>query len=717
MIKRIVLFFLFIVSYKTIYSNIIVKGKVYDENNKPIFAVNVYPNKKIETGTTTDFDGNFIISVDSLKNDSLVFSYIGYETKSIKITNNYLKVTLKEIASELAQVIINYTDPISEQFSITKMDMLKDVYLNPMAQGDPLKAISLLATSTNPNETAQVELRGSNSDRSSVVLNGVPLANPVRASSLNNQGFFSLFNPEIIEKQYVYAGNAPLTFGNSTAGLVEIETKKKLKKNKLQISLSLASAGFMLSRKTKEKKSFVQIYGNYQFSDFYVGIQEKHLPNIKNFTTLDGGINIHGKIGKKINYNSYNYFIDEQFNGKNIEEFTHVDNLKTSRSRFFSVNNFNIFGKKGILLLNNGINVDTKNYSFGNRVSNVNHKSIYNSLNYKWLVIDNTDIQFGLSYEYNNFVFNDSVPKFYFALSPLLPNNFVKNKAKNNNLELYFYNLWNINNLLSFSSGIRSNIPINNQEKYTSWQLNLKIKPNNYNYFLIGGGKYYNYSIPNYFLKSINLLSSSQFSVDYKFKKSRTEINSAFYYKEESGSSFHNRSFFTIDKTNTYGFEVSINREFFKYFNISLSNSFINQKITVNGNTYNSKNDFLYFVKSFVRYNNQKYVNLSLVFQTRPGNFYTSIIGSKTTNITNFNEPIFSNKINNKQYGNYNRFDLYISKFIPINNNSIVLFFSINNLFNIKNQRLVQYNKNYSEKHFNYYQLRNIYFGVVYNFL
>jgi len=65
--------------------------------------------------------------------------------------------------------------------------------LSPVSQGDPLKAITILPASTTTNETANPSLRGSSADRTRVILNGVPIYKPVRASQLNNQGFSQSF--------------------------------------------------------------------------------------------------------------------------------------------------------------------------------------------------------------------------------------------------------------------------------------------------------------------------------------------------------------------------------------------------------------------------------------------------------------------------------------------------------------------------------------------
>src|SRR5699024_5473602 len=66
--------------------------------------------KGTNAGTSTDSEGNFELKVESLQ-DTLVFSYIGYETKTVPITgrttiNIILKSTLISSGNEL--VVIGY---------------------------------------------------------------------------------------------------------------------------------------------------------------------------------------------------------------------------------------------------------------------------------------------------------------------------------------------------------------------------------------------------------------------------------------------------------------------------------------------------------------------------------------------------------------------------------------------------------------------------------
>ncbi|RTE52437.1 TonB-dependent receptor [Arenibacter aquaticus] len=64
-----------------------VTGKVTDDSGEPLVGVNIV-EKGTTNGTTTDFDGNYQISV--MDNATLVFSYIGYDTKEENVSGKTL---------------------------------------------------------------------------------------------------------------------------------------------------------------------------------------------------------------------------------------------------------------------------------------------------------------------------------------------------------------------------------------------------------------------------------------------------------------------------------------------------------------------------------------------------------------------------------------------------------------------------------------------------
>ncbi len=703
--------FLILSSY--CFSQPILSGAVKNKKGKAVFAANVYLQKSPQKGTTTDFEGDFKLKIVDLS-DTLMVSFIGFQTKEIPLTainfNEPLIIILTENRQSLAEVIITAQDPISEQFSVVSIKKM-DIYFNPVSQGDPLKAITTLPASTTTDETANPSLRGSSANRSRVVLNGVPIYNPVRASQLNNQGFFSLFNPEIIDKMYVYASNPPLTHGNTSAGLVEIQTNKELTANQLQVSASLASAGVFLSQQLKKEVSFVQVYGNYQFSGAFVGIQKKQLPTITNFITKDAGVNFNTKLGKRINFNSYNYFINEAFNGLN-EQFTYKGEVVTNTKRFFTVNNLNYYTAKGVLSLNSGASASNQRFSFGNiRSKNQTHQ-LFTSLNYKWLLSENTDVQLGVSHDYQRNNFNDSIPVYYYALSPNSPNYFTETGIANSILEAYLYTHWEVNNKLAFSSGVRSNVPVNGQKKYLSAQLGLKYKINNKQSFLLSGGKYHNYSTPNFFAKNFSLLSSYQIALDYTLGLKNTLVQAAVYAKNETGEQAAN-SFFMANKVNTFGVELFLAHTFYNFFQLTFSNSYINQVITIDNENYKGQNDFNYLIKTTLQYNNPTLFSLALTYIGRPGTYYNPIAGATFDSKTGFYKPFFGDDLYSRQFNNYNRLDLSLSKYIRFKKNALIAFTSVNNVLNQKNESKVLHNSDYLSHRFDYFQLRVLYFGVV----
>ncbi len=695
-----------------------IKGIITNTKGEPIFATNVYLKSDPQNGTITNFDGKFVLNLSSSK-DTLLVTFIGYKTKEIKIDtidfSKPLNIILEENTQSLNEVLITANNPISEKFSVIEMDMIQNVYLNPVSQGDPLKAITILPASTTTNETANPSLRGSSADRTRVMLNGVPIYKPVRASQLNNQGFFSLFNPELIGKQYIYASNPPLTYGNTSAGLIEIQTIQKLDNNQLQLSVGLANVGFLLSNKMKKHTSFIQVYGNYQFSTAFTGIQKEKLPTLRGFNTWDAGINFHKQLSKKVEFNSYNYFIDEAFHGID-ERFTYTGEITSGKQRFFSVNNLKIITGKGILSINTGTNTSTQNFKFGNIFSKQNTSQYYSSIDYKWYLLEATDLQFGISYDYHKNSFIDSIPEYYYALSKESPNYPKSTYINNHIIEMYVYTNWNIHENLTLSSGIRSNIPLENQRYYLSSQLGLKYKINNRHSFLFSGGKYHNYSIPNYFSKSYDLLLSHQIALDYTFESNQIVLKSAIYFKNETGEQSVN-AFYRTDKVNTFGLEVFMEHGFHKYFKFSLANSFLNQKITIEGKEYPGLKDLRYHLKISLQYNNPRVFTLAISYTTRPGMFYNEITGSSYDNRTGFYEPFFSEALFTGQYDNYHRFDLNVSKYVRLKNHALIVFLSINNLFDNTNQRQVQYNSDYSLKHFDYYQFRTVYFGIIWQLI
>jgi hypothetical protein len=89
--------------------NVILKGKVLDINTKEPIAYAVAEIKSLKTGTYTDSSGNFSLNIPEKNvNDSVEFSFLGYERKKLIIKNLGTKYTieLKQTYFKLKEVVV-----------------------------------------------------------------------------------------------------------------------------------------------------------------------------------------------------------------------------------------------------------------------------------------------------------------------------------------------------------------------------------------------------------------------------------------------------------------------------------------------------------------------------------------------------------------------------------------------------------------------------------
>ena len=98
---KFIILFSFLLITNNLFSQVL-NGLIVDQNGEPLEQVSIYLKNNPVYGSATSSDGNFKIDFDEakLKNrDEIVFSYIGYKTVYIKVSDlrwDTLKVTLIE---------------------------------------------------------------------------------------------------------------------------------------------------------------------------------------------------------------------------------------------------------------------------------------------------------------------------------------------------------------------------------------------------------------------------------------------------------------------------------------------------------------------------------------------------------------------------------------------------------------------------------------------
>lgn len=696
------------------------KGKVTDKKGNTIPGTGIWiPGH--DRGTLTDENGSFTLLLNAvdLQKDTVVFSCLGFETLKTALKYYDLdkeqEIVLQESSMSLEEVSVLARRPISEEFSVQRLSQL-DIYQNPAANADPLKAITLLPASTNTDESANPSLRGSNAERSRVIVNGMPVNSPVRFSQLNNIGNFSLFNTAMISHEYVYASNPPLAYGNSTAGIVEIETySDPLPKSGTQASLSLGSAGFMRNQRLHSDSNYVQLYGNYGFGDGLIRLNKKTIDDrLNSYHTLDGGVNLHLKTGSYSSLNLYSYVTREKSNYR-MWMYTWEENAVKEKTRNFNIISFRYQKERNGISFSHGNDFSREHLQFGNMLYQPRSVRFYTTAGYK-RVEDRITAQAGISHEYASFDMNDSrMPSYYYAMSPRSPFHMQDSLISQHRAEAYVYGKGYLTKRFILSGGVRMGLPLSGQSFRLSRQVGLRYNWNKQHSTLLGIGKYYGQAEPNYYNLSYLPQTATHYTLDYQFSRGKTKIQGAVYYKEETGDYTTNY----IDRSNRrkiLGAELFMQQEMITHFNVSGSYTYLRSKEKINGSTFPASNSLPYLVKLSVSYQNLRVGTFALSYMARSGLRFTPVTGSEYDPATQFYAPIYEQPINSAQMKPYHRIDFTANKLLFIGESTLITYCAINNILNIKNNKERLYNGDYSRFSYDYYDCRIIYFGMMFNF-
>ncbi|HLW20065.1 MAG TPA: SusC/RagA family TonB-linked outer membrane protein, partial [Cyclobacteriaceae bacterium] len=215
------------------------------------------------TGTTTDIDGQYVISVPA--NAALQFSFVGFVSQTITVGNqSTINVALQADSQNLEEVVVTAMGVRKERKSLgyafqeIKSTELVDARENNLANAlvGKVSGLQIMRSSSSPAASSKIILRGFNSltgdNQPLIVVDGVPLANFTGAANNDfwnpsadmGNGLGDL-NPEDIESMSVLKGGAASALYGSRAanGVILITTKSGMAREGTGISYS-ATVGF-----------------------------------------------------------------------------------------------------------------------------------------------------------------------------------------------------------------------------------------------------------------------------------------------------------------------------------------------------------------------------------------------------------------------------------------------------------------------------------------
>ena len=245
-----------------------IKGKIKNKiSNEPLPFANVGV-VGTNSGSASDFDGNFIITGLKPGYIKLQVSFVGFKTKNTEeflISNNnvpYVEIELEEDEQVLQEIVIT-VDPFDKnEESIVSMQSIgtKEIESNPGSNRDISRVIqSFPGVGSTPAFRNDVIIRGGGPSENRFFLDRVeiPVLNHFSTQG-SSGGPVGIINADFIRTVNFYSSAFPATKYNALSGILDFKQKDGSKdKTNFQFALGASETALTLDGPVGNKTSYI----------------------------------------------------------------------------------------------------------------------------------------------------------------------------------------------------------------------------------------------------------------------------------------------------------------------------------------------------------------------------------------------------------------------------------------------------------------------------
>ena len=354
-----------------------VRGTITDKDSKQAipFANILLKDSNPPIGTTSDENGKFTLSDVPIGKQTLILSFLGYETftlPNINVTAGkevVLEINLVESFAALDEVVIvaeKRKEKTVNQFVTVSARSLNPEQANLYAAslGDPARQVQNFAGVTGGGDDLnnEIVIRGNSPNTLLWRLEGVEVPNPNHFTRLTG-GSVSMLSANVLAKTDFFTSAFPAEYGNGIAGVFDLRFRKgNNQKRETTIDFGVLGLGFS-TEGYFSKKSKASYLVNYRYST--LGILEKlglNLTdgfnptfqdlnyNINLPTTKFGTFNLYGLLGKNASNSSETE--NEDIN-ENPSTYNFTNKTKSDESTFITGLGHRVFIKDQTYLKTN----------------------------------------------------------------------------------------------------------------------------------------------------------------------------------------------------------------------------------------------------------------------------------------------------------------------------------------------------------------------------
>ena len=296
-------------------------GYVVDSvSQKPIPFANIYEIKN-KKGVSSDVNGYFELILKKHEILNVEISHIEYKKRNYfisKLIDTTLTIILQPKTVDLMDIVVIGNAGIRNTSNIYFNQKQISAIPSLVGEKDIIKALQYSPGVQGGNEgTVGFSVRGGGEDQNLFLIDNMPIYSPSHLL-----GFFSTFNPDIVQQTELVRAGMPANYGGKLSSVVNIKTiKPSYKEFKGSYSIGLVAAKAFAEIPILKNKSGLMISARRSYFDALTSLQAK-LSDANDF--------------KKIGFYDVNIKYEHSINNNNTFSIQHL------RSNDFY---FNLFGK------------------------------------------------------------------------------------------------------------------------------------------------------------------------------------------------------------------------------------------------------------------------------------------------------------------------------------------------------------------------------------
>ncbi|MFC5271290.1 carboxypeptidase-like regulatory domain-containing protein [Adhaeribacter terreus] len=321
-------------------------GNVKDgKRNEPAIGANIRI-EKLGIGTVADINGRYELKLLPGIYE-ITISSIGLETQTRLIQlngNGTLDAELLDKAFDLSEVHVEIesknNNVSGSQIGVNKLSIMEMKKMPALlGEVDVVKSVQMLPGVTSVGEAAVgFNVRGGNTDQNLILLDNVPVFNPMHLF-----GFFSVFNPDVVQEVTFYRGAIPAQLGGRLSSILDVKQKEgSYEKVQGSGGIGIVSGRLAVEGPVLNKKGSFLLAGRSSYSDWIF----KKLPNASlrddKASFYDGTIKFSALLSEKTKVIASGYRSHDSFGFS-------ADTVYSSSTSNASVSLNHIFSEKLIL--------------------------------------------------------------------------------------------------------------------------------------------------------------------------------------------------------------------------------------------------------------------------------------------------------------------------------------------------------------------------------